>query len=598
MAGLSRRAFIATVAGLSAAWALPKQALGQVLAAPLVRGEGVSTLQQGIAIGPEVNRRYRTLVPRAGERHYARLDLLREVPDPRRADRRRSILYFGHLSDMHLMDAQSPARLEPMIAQDHSTWSSAFRPHDTLTIHVGAAMVRSIADLRISQVTGAPLAAAFVTGDTADMLSQLETRWYVDLLDGIPLVPNSGAVGVYEGVQVWDEAYWAYHPENPSADWFGNFGFPAVPGMLQAAVTQEVASGGLPVPWYGIYGNHDTTLLGTLAIPAAYKQFAVGDRKYYDWRAMGLDFVQGWTAETSALTRALHSLTTNLGMHFGTKAVTSDPARKMLEQQDFVRAHFQTTPNPGPVGHGFTQANLDTGVTYWAADIGPFVRAFGLDTCNQVAGPDGAVPEQQFEWLRAGLTEAAAQGKLALIFSHHNSFTLENDAALATEPQRLVHAEEFVAMLLEHPNAIAWVNGHTHINTITAHRRTEGAPGGLWEITTASCVDYPQQQQVIEIVDNRDGTLSLFTTALDHAGPVSWDGDLSPLGLASLSREFSANDWVEDPVMRIGSELDRNTELLLPAPFDLSTITDAAIEAAQATDRARVMAWEAGWPAS
>ncbi len=130
------------------------------------------------------------------------------------------------------MDAQSPARLEPMIAQDHSTWAGAFRPQDTLTTHVGAAMVQSIADLRISQVTGAPLAAAFVTGDTADMLSHLETRWYVDLLDGTPLVPNSGAVGVYEGVQVWDEAYWAYHPENPEGDWFGNYGFPRIPGLL------------------------------------------------------------------------------------------------------------------------------------------------------------------------------------------------------------------------------------------------------------------------------------------------------------------------------------------------------------------------------
>jgi metallophosphoesterase (TIGR03767 family) len=287
-----------------------------------------------------------------------------------------------------------------------------------------------------------------------------------------------------------------------------------------------------------------------------------------------------------------------MGIHYGTRAVTSDPARKLLEQQDFMRAHFETTPNPGPVGHGFTQANLDTGQTYWAADIGPFVRAFGLDTCNQVAGPDGALPEQQFEWLKAGLDQAEADGKLAMIFSHHNSFTLENEAALATEPQRLVHAEEFVAMLLEHPNAIAWVNGHTHINTITAHKRTGGAPGGLWEITTASCVDYPQQQQVIEIVDNRDGTLSLFTTALDHAGPVQWDGDLSPKGLAGLSRELSANDWVENPSMRIGSPMDRNTELLLPAPFDLAAITDPALEAAQANDRARVMAWEAGWPSS
>ena len=52
MPGLSRRAFLATVAGLSAAWAIPKQALGSVLAAPAALGEGTSTLQQAIAIEP------------------------------------------------------------------------------------------------------------------------------------------------------------------------------------------------------------------------------------------------------------------------------------------------------------------------------------------------------------------------------------------------------------------------------------------------------------------------------------------------------------------------------------------------------------------
>ena len=109
MPGLSRRAFLATVAGLSAAWAIPKQALGSVLAAPAALGEGTSTLQQAIAIGPEVNKRYRHLLTRDGEPHFARLDLLGQIPDPARETRRRSILYIGHLSDMHLMDAQSPA---------------------------------------------------------------------------------------------------------------------------------------------------------------------------------------------------------------------------------------------------------------------------------------------------------------------------------------------------------------------------------------------------------------------------------------------------------------------------------------------------------
>lgn len=595
MAGLSRRAFLATVAALSAAWAIPRDALGGVLSAPAATGSGVSTLQQAIAIGPVANRQYRNLVARSGEPHLARLDLLGKEADPAREARRRSILYLGHLSDIHLMDAQSPARFEPMVGQNRSLWSGAFRPQDTLTTQVGAAMVKSIADLRISQVTGAPLAAAFVTGDSADMLSNLETRWYIDLLDGVPITPNSGAAGVYEGVQAWDEAYWAYHPENPDGDPYGLYGFPRVPGMLAAAVTQQVDSGGMPAPWFSVYGNHDTLLLGTVATPMAYDQFALGDRKFWDWQALGLAFFQDWGVERSALGRALRSITSNLGFRYGTRQVTADPARKLLQQRDFMRAHFQTAPHPGPVGHGFTQANLDTGQTYWSADIGPFVRVFGLDTCNQVAGPDGAVPETQFEWLRTGLEQAAADNKLAIILSHHNSFTLENDATLATAPQRLVHAEELLAMLVEHPNAVAWLNGHTHINTITAHRRTDGQPGGLWEITTASCIDYPQQQQVVEIVDNRDGTLSLFTTVLDHAGPADWSGDLTPMGLASLSRQLSANDWVETPSLRIGSPLDRNAELLLPAPFDLTTITDAALEAAQAADRARIMAWESGW---
>ncbi len=596
MPGLSRRAFLATVAGLSAAWAIPRQALGSVLAADLTPSDAPSTMQRTIAIGPVQRGNYRTLIPGGGEAHYPRLDITGQLPDPAREQRRRSLLYFGHLSDIHLIDAQSPARLEPMIAQDHSLWAGAFRPQDALTTHVASAMVQSIADLRSSPITGAPLAATFVTGDSADMLSELETRWYVDILDGTPIVPNSGATGVYEGVQAWSEAYYAWHPDDPVGDWFGAYGFPQVPGMLEAAVTQELASPGLPVPWYAVYGNHDTTYLGTLGVPATLRAFAVGDRKFFDWTALGLDYVQGWSAETSALSRMVHAVSANLGIRLGSKPVTPDPARKLLEQQDFMAAHFQTTPNPGPVGHGFTQANLDTGQTYWSADIGPFARGFGLDTCNQIAGPDGAVPEEQFAWLRAGLAQAQADGKLALIFSHHNSFTLENDAALATEPQRLVHAEEFVAMLLEYRNVVAWLNGHTHINTITPHRRDDD-DGGFWEITTASCIDFPQQQQVVELVDNRDGTLSIFTTTLDHASPAEWDGDLTPVGLASLSRQLSANDWVENPAMRLGSELDRNAELLLNAPFDLNAISDQQVEAAQAEARTRLLAYEQGWSA-
>ena len=46
--------------------------------------------------------------------------------------------------------------------------------------------------------------------------------------------------------------------------------------------------------------------------------------------------------------------------------------------------------------------------------------------------------------------------------------------------------------------------------------------------------------------------------------------------------------------MRRGSALDRNTELLLPAPFDLETITDAALEAATMDAQARLLVHERG----
>jgi hypothetical protein len=224
-------------------------------------------------------------------------------------------------------------------------------------------------------------------------------------------------------------------------------------------------------------------------------------------------------------------------------------------------------------------------------DLSPTVRAFGLDTCNQVAGPDGAVPDVQFQWLKAQLELAQRDNKLVLIFSHHNSDTLENRAQRPWQNEVLHGADEFVELLLQYPVVVGWLNGHTHLNQILAHR---GDRGGFWEITTASCVDFPQQQQVVELVDNRDGTLSIFTTVVDHASDPEPGSAGDVFSLASRSRELASNDWAETPLMRRGSPLDRNTELLLRAPFDLSAITDVALEAQHLTERARIVAYEAG----
>lgn len=595
MAGLTRRQFGAGVIGLAAAWGISPDILGTTVVAEarnrLPDDAVVSTLGQTVLRSSGEANRYRPLVAGPGEPHIPRLDILGRSPNPDRAGTRRSLVYLAHLSDMHVIDAQSPCRIEPMIVQDHAAWGSAFHPQDPLTVHVTAAMVDSFAAARRSPLTGAPMGAAVVTGDSADMHSHLELRWYIDILDGVPVRPTSGSGAGFDGVQAWPEAEWAYRPGAPAGGAFGERGFPTLPDLLAQAVTGTVESVGLPVPWYAVYGNHDTLLLGTFDLSSQLRALAVGDRKAYTLAATASSALAGYAATTSPLQRAIDAA----GQRFrpGFRTVSADPARRLFEQREFMEEHFRTTPTPGPIGHGFTQRNLDTGQTWWEAAPSPFVRIIGLDTCNAVAGPDGALPDDQFVWLRDRLEDATAHGVLVLICTHHNSLTLENRAQRPGGHDILHGAEDVIDLLLQYPVVVAWLNGHTHQNQILAHTR---GGRGFWEITTASCIDFPQQQQTVEIVDNRDGTLSLVTTVIDHRSPVTPGNSGSVADLASRSRELAANDWAENPLMRRGSPLDRNTELLLPAPFDLSTITDAVVERQRLNDEARLLAYEAGRP--
>ena len=591
MSGVSRRRFIAGVSALAIGWGVSRQVLGDALALPMRAADVPSTLLQTIKMSSSAARgSYRILLAGAGEDFIARVDLLGREADPRRSTSRRSLYYFAHLSDIHVIDAQTPARMDAIQSIAPELFTDACRPQDTLTTHVLASVVDSVVAAQSSSITGAPLASAISTGDSADNLSSLETRWYIDILDGKDVTPNSGAVGVYEGPQIWSEATYAYHPDDPMGDVYGAYGYPTVPGMLAAAVSNPVTSQGLPVPWFAVYGNHDATYMGTFRADPALFAWAVGSRKAATGEALGLNWLQGFATDLSVAQIAINAIRESVGLLPGIRDVTADPARKLLERADFMQAHLDSPSVPGPVGHGWTQANVDSGETWWSADMTPYLRVFGLDTCNLAAGADGAVPQDQFDWLQAQLEQCQTQGRLAIICSHHNSLTLENGATPVTGGQPLIHAEEFIDMLLRYPVCIAWLNGHTHINTLTPHLR-EGGVGGFWEITTASCVDFPQQQQLVELIDNRDGTLSIFVTALDHAAPPTWmPGDLTQVGLASLSRELSANAWLADPALRAGSPLDRNVELVMPAPFEMSSITDAAVESEQMRARAHVIA--------
>jgi hypothetical protein len=152
---------------------------------------------------------------------------------------------------------------------------------------------------------------------------------------------------------------------------------------------------------------------------------------------------------------------------------------------------------------------------------------------------------------------------------------MTNSIVSVDSPGPRVLGTEVRDLLLQFPNVVAMVNGHTHVNRVTPYLRSGG--GGFWEINTAAHVDWPCQARLIEVVDNRDGTLSIFGTVVDGAGPMSYGGRLdSSLALASLARELAANDWQERSDARRGKVEDRNVELLVQAPFALAAPVPAA----------------------
>ncbi len=121
-------------------------------------------------------------------------------------------------------------------------------------------------------------------------------------------------------------------------------------------------------------------------------------------------------------------------------------------------------------------------------------------------------------------------------------------------------AAELRDLLLTHPCVVAWVNGHTHVHAVTAIR-DDGYPGGFWQVTTASHIDWPQQARIIELLET-DGGLAIACTVIDSAAPVSYrDGENPPARPAW--RRWPASS---PPTIGRSGSSSRPTAVRAPAP--------------------------------
>ena len=441
----------------------------------------------------------------------------------------------------------------------------------------------------------------------------------------------------YTGVQDYDD-YPAtppatplyYDPDEPLGPAFADW--PEYDGLMDRGQMLSIDPEGLEVPFYITNGNHDVLVQGNEDANAAFEDVATGCFKALGTTndpTMPPDGLDG--PDPSPLLSPA-----NVGM-----LVAPDPDRRFVSKPQIKEVYGATDEGAGDDDHGFAYvdpeedaaSNGSASYYAWSPAQTPGVRFISIDT-NSEGGQtaEGAAPgssngnldDPQFQWLKGELQTAQAANQLIVIFGHHpvrsmNTEIRDEQAVACTtddehghdqnpgcdlDPrpsavpgQSCIHNgtdaqntscpdaqhESFVELLDQFPNAIAYVPGHTHEHRLTPFVRSgTAAPGTVWwEINTSAVIDHPNQSRLVEIMDNKDGTLSIFNTVVDHASPATAPADcpddaipppepdcaalFTESQLASIGRTLTYNDPDND-FSGEGRLIDRNAELLLEDP--------------------------------
>ncbi|MEI6590800.1 MAG: metallophosphoesterase [Actinomycetes bacterium] len=452
---------------------------------------------------------------------------------------------FLHMSDLHVCDAQSPARVEYLdryADPDYPTralveYVGTYRPQEFLTVQVVEAMVQSLNEIEFGPLFGGAVDGVLITGDVIDNGQANELSWYQNLLHGGTVSSASGNAEKVEAAHSIEPGYdqqHYYQPDNVAGNRTNElFGMVARPGLAMAAQQPFVATG-LRHQWFAVHGNHDAMLQGTVLADDHLKQVATGSLKY-----TGL--VEGVPPEK------LFENFTETGPAgypnpeiLTTTEVTPDGNRRIIEMTDWVESHIDCGHN-----HGITQQHK---TAYWFKDFGQ-VRVIALDTVNAFGGWQGCIDREQLAWM-TDLLETSTD-KYVVLTSHHALLDLVNGWAPEGHEVSAEKAE-VTELLANYPNVIAWVAGHVHDHNISFQASSKG-DFGFWQIRTSSHMDWPQQSRVIEIGRADDGRLVIGTQVANHAGAelthMSQVGETTddqlnqPLHLAGISRILSANDW-------------------------------------------------------
>lgn len=553
-----------------------------------------TTLEARLVPGEKLHpkKAYRRLAAAKGQALVVREELCKG--NPNRASTRKALAAFGHITDTHILDPTSPAHTTltflknpPSLAKKKTNY---FRPQDSLTVQVMDAMVRKLNAVKQGPLSGRPFDFYVSTGDSSDNRGTNEVHAFIDVMNGAK-TSAFAFPGKYTGLQApielpSDFARFVWQPVQPkkkteSAVWQDKYGFPVAEHLLERA-SRPVATEGARVPWFSGFGNHDQLAHGGLSeleTPSDnfYSALATSDKLI-----MGIPKGNKYPDFEKQLNSSTQPQAKELIESMPGHTVAASAERRPMTKTEFMGAHWVNPGPHGPAGHGFTLENVRTGTAYYRFQLAEGIIGLMLDTTDPTGGGKGSIGSVQAAWLERELATVNsvsysstgkpirqdAEDQMVVLFSHHPSPSFGALRIPARDEAAINSPEAVLALIGRYPNVILWLNGHQHFNSVWPRKSALGGHA-FWEVNTASHTDFPQQSRTVEIINNKDGTLSIAAVMVDHSGPMKLDyaKAFTPAQLAAFSAELALNWPGLNVAARTATTKSQNVELLLKKPF-------------------------------
>jgi metallophosphoesterase (TIGR03768 family) len=452
-----------------------------------------------------------------------RLDLMPPGYSSSTVQKAANLLHFFTITDVHLRDEETPA--QKVYFGYNGGSSSAYSPSMRYTTQVFDAAVQTINALHRQSRFDFGIAL----GDAVNSSQYNELRWYLDILDGKKINPDSGI------------------KDDP------------VPGPNNDYQDEFIAAGlDKSIPWYQTLGNHDHSWMGNYPVTDYIRPFYTGEKVLLlgDLATEGIDSRTTYMGAIDGRTPDGEMIGGGLIGDFKTPpTVPSDPDRRPLTRKEWMSEFVKTTANPP--GHGFSQSNVDKDFACYTfepkSDLP--VKVIVLDDTQKDENFDikehGILDNERYNWLVSELDKGQAEGKLMIVSSHVPLTLIDYDH------HSPVPLTALISKLHEYPNILLWTSGHAHRNTITALNSPDATHPelGFWQVETPSIRDYPQQFRTFDIVRNSDNTISIFATDVDPAVKEGSPAALSRSYTVAVDEIFTNNTVYFPPTGSYNAEL-------------------------------------------